>query len=157
MRGRILLCFLWAGLASAGQVVITVLATTDLHGNLYPVDYGTGRPANRGLAKIATLVRAAEAENPNHLLIDCGDTDQGIAARIRLTDRRPLRRHRRRIDPMMLAMNRLGYDAMAVGNHEYNFGRKNFDKARSEAAFPWLSANTAVAPEARSGPSRLTS
>ena len=70
-------CLLWAGLAHAEQVVVTVLATTDLHGNLYPIDYCTDRPANRGLAKIATLIRAAEAENPNHILIDCGDTIQG--------------------------------------------------------------------------------
>src|SRR5207247_11476531 len=34
------------------------------------------------------------------------------------------------------------YDAMAVGNHEYNFGLKVLEKARSEAQFPWLSANT---------------
>ena len=31
---------------------------------------------------------------------------------------------------------------MAVGNHEYNFGLKVLEKARSEANFPWLSANT---------------
>ena len=48
-------------------------------------------------------------------------------------------------DPMMLAMNVLGYDAMAVGNHEYNFGLKNLAQARSDAHFPWLSANTSVA------------
>ena len=54
-----------------------MLATTDLHGNLYPVDYFTGKPADRGLAKIATLVRAVRREAPNALLIDCGDTIQG--------------------------------------------------------------------------------
>src|SRR3989442_7690643 len=43
---------------------------------------------------------------------------------------------------MMLSMNALHYDAMAVGNHEYNFGLKVLEKARSEAQFPWLSANT---------------
>ncbi len=31
---------------------------------------------------------------------------------------------------------------MAVGNHEYNFGLKVLEKARSEAKFPWLSGNT---------------
>ena len=36
------------------RATVTVLATTDLHGNIYPVDYYTGRPAARGLAKIAT-------------------------------------------------------------------------------------------------------
>ena len=49
-------------------------------------------------------------------------------------------------DPMMLGMNYLKYDAMAVGNHEYNYGLKNIDKARSEAQFPWLSANTKTLP-----------
>ena len=37
---------------------------------------------------------------------------------------------------MMLAMNRLGYDAMAVGNHEYNFGLKNLNAARERREFP---------------------
>src|ERR1700687_1496671 len=66
-----------AGIARPEQIVVTVLATTDLHGNLYPIDYGTDRPAERGLAKIATLIRAAESENPDHILIACGDTSQG--------------------------------------------------------------------------------
>jgi 2',3'-cyclic-nucleotide 2'-phosphodiesterase/3'-nucleotidase len=43
---------------------------------------------------------------------------------------------------MMLVMNSLQYDAMAVGNHEYNFGLPVLEKARKEAQFPWLSANT---------------
>ncbi len=42
---------------------------------------------------------------------------------------------------MMLAMNAIGYDAMVVGNHEFNFGLKNLAKARAEAHFPWISAN----------------
>src|SRR5215813_1958495 len=139
-----------AAAAGAETVTVTVLATTDLHGNLLPIDYVTGKPAPRGLAKIATLIRAAEAENPNHLLIDCGDTIQGTpleyayqtfvrtgAGPLGLKPAAPLPD-----DPMMLAMNRLGYDAMAVGNHEFNFGLKNLDRARSAAHFPWLSANT---------------
>src|SRR5262245_21751783 len=63
--------------APAETVTITVLAPTDLHANLLPIDYVTGKPAHSGLAKLATLIRAAETENPNHLLIDCGDTIQG--------------------------------------------------------------------------------
>jgi 2',3'-cyclic-nucleotide 2'-phosphodiesterase/3'-nucleotidase len=35
---------------------------------------------------------------------------------------------------------------MTLGNHEFNFGLQNLDKARSEASFPWLSANTVAAP-----------
>jgi len=160
MWRRIPILLLWAGLASAEEVVVTVLAPTDLHGNIYPVDYGTGQPANRGLAKIATLIRAAEAESPNHLLIDCGDTIQGspleyVYQTIVRTGAGPLGIQPAAgmaADPMMLAMNRLGYGAMAVGNHEYNFGLKNFDRARSEAKFPWLSANTEVAPGGKERP-----
>src|SRR5205823_2857137 len=115
------------------------------------VDYYDDKTANRGLIKIATLVRAARAANPNNLLVDCGDTIQGTPLEyvyqsyVRI-GHLPLKlafageplAH----DPMMLAMNALGYDAMTLGNHEFNFGLKNLDRARSDAKFPWLSANT---------------
>ena len=124
---------------------VTVLATTDLHGNIYPIDYFTGEPANRGLARIATLIRAARAANPNSLLIDCGDTIQGsplesvhqAAVRNQPSSAPP--------DPMMLVMNELGYDSMTLGNHEFNFGLVNLQRAREAARFPFLSANTKTA------------
>ena len=119
------------------RVQITILGTTDLHGNINAVDYYTNKPDNRGLAKIATLIKRVRKEHPNVLLIDSGDTIQGS----------PLesfhgRKNNQPPDPMMLAMSSLNYDAMAVGNHEYNFGLKVLEKARNEANFPWLSANT---------------
>jgi 2',3'-cyclic-nucleotide 2'-phosphodiesterase/3'-nucleotidase len=119
------------------RVQITILSTTDLHGNIDPVDYYTNKPDNRGLAKMATLIKRIRKEQPNVLLIDSGDTIQGS----------PLesvhgRKNNQPPDPMMLAMNSLNYDSMTVGNHEYNFGLKVLEKARSEAKFPWLSANT---------------
>jgi 2',3'-cyclic-nucleotide 2'-phosphodiesterase (5'-nucleotidase family) len=122
---------------TANRVHITVLGTTDLHGNIYPVDYYTNKPDNRGLAKIATLIKRARQENPNSLLLDSGDTIQGT----------PLEYYHNKKnntppDPMILAMNSLAYDVMAVGNHEYNFGLKVLEKARSEAKFRWLSSNT---------------
>ena len=63
--------------APPGRVSISLLATTDLHGNLYPIDYYTDRPAPRGLAKIATLIARERLRNPHTLLLDCGDTIQG--------------------------------------------------------------------------------
>jgi 2',3'-cyclic-nucleotide 2'-phosphodiesterase / 3'-nucleotidase len=119
------------------RVQITILGTTDLHGNINPIDYYTNKPDNRGLAKIATLIKRIRKEQPNVVLVDSGDTIQGT----------PLesfhnRKNNQPPDPMMLVMNSLLYDAMAVGNHEYNFGLKVLEKARSEARFPWLSANT---------------
>src|SRR5256885_989590 len=41
---------------SAREVTVRVLATTDLHGNIFPYDYYTAKPMPRGLAKIATLI-----------------------------------------------------------------------------------------------------
>src|SRR5437868_5792534 len=116
---------------------LTLISTTDLHGNIAPLDYYTNKPDARGLAKAATIIAQIRKENPNSLLLDSGDTIQGT----------PLVYYHNKInntpiDPMMLAMNTLRYDAMTVGNHEYNFGLKVLEKARSEAKFPWLSANT---------------
>jgi 2',3'-cyclic-nucleotide 2'-phosphodiesterase/3'-nucleotidase len=133
----ILASFLIAGFSSSKRVHLVILGTTDQHGNLFPIDYYTDKADNRGLAKIATLVKQVRKENPNVLLIDSGDTIQGT----------PLEYYHNKknnapADPMMLAMSALNYDSMTVGNHEYNFGLKVLEKARSEAKFPWLSANT---------------
>lgn len=153
-----LAAFLLAAPGSARQVTVTLLATTDLHGNIYPVDYFTGQPAERGLAKIATLVESIRRQTPNTLLIDCGDTIQGSplesvyqsyvsAGRLPLglAFAGPPLAH----DPMMLVMNQLGYRAMVLGNHEFNFGLKNIERARADARFPWLSANTEAQPGAK--------
>ncbi|MFL6211038.1 MAG: bifunctional metallophosphatase/5'-nucleotidase [Pyrinomonadaceae bacterium] len=122
---------------TAQHAWVTLISTTDLHGNIYPLDYYTNKPDARGLAKAATLINQIRKENPAALLVDSGDTIQGT----------PLeyfhnKRNNAPPDPMMLAMNALRYDAMAVGNHEYNFGLAVLNKARREAQFPWLSANT---------------
>ena len=39
-------------------------------------------------------------------------------------------------------MNLVGYDAMAIGNHEFDFGKARLERSRKEARFAWLSANT---------------
>jgi len=142
--------------ASAREVAIRVLATTDLHGHIYPYDYYAAKDAPRGLAKIATLIGAERAANPNTLLIDCGDTIQGTPLEgvyqsavlhghlpLNLAPTQPAEAP----DPMMLAMNALGYDMMTVGNHEWNFGMKNLNAARAAARFPWISASIAVEPK----------
>ena len=125
----------------AASVTITILATTDTHGAVYPYDYYTREPAARGLAAAATLIEDVRRETPNTLLIDCGDTIQGSP--LESVHQNAVRAGKTTAaDPMMLVMNALGYDAMVVGNHEFNFGQQNLQAARAAAKFPWLSANT---------------
>ena len=132
------LCLSVAGQETApNRVHITVLGSTDLHGNIYPIDYYTDKADNRGLAKIATLIKRVRSENPNSVLIDSGDTIQGTPLQYYHNKKNNTPR-----DAMMLVMSSLHYDSMTVGNHEYNFGLKVLEKARSEADFPWLSANS---------------
>jgi len=122
---------------AADRVQVTVLATTDMHGNIMPVDYFTNRPADRGLARVATLIADARKGAPDALLIDCGDTIQGSPMAYYFA-----RKNSRITNPMIVAMNALGYEAMTIGNHEFNFGLSVLEKARRESDFPWLSANT---------------
>ncbi len=138
---------------AAAPVTVSVLATTDLHGNILPFDYYENRPAGRGLAKVATLIAQARAWNPNSILIDCGDTIQGtpleyVYQHYVKNGRLPLDLSFKGgpllEDPMMRVMNHLGYDAMVLGNHEFNYGLKSLERARRDARFPWLSANTAA-------------
>uniref|UniRef100_Q029I8 2',3'-cyclic-nucleotide 2'-phosphodiesterase n=1 Tax=Solibacter usitatus (strain Ellin6076) TaxID=234267 RepID=Q029I8_SOLUE len=145
IRRLLPILLLSAGLLRPAAVTVTLLATTDMHGNLVPVDYVTGATAPRGLARLATLIRAVRAENPNTILVDCGDTIQGTP--LEGVYQRALRAGNPPApgDPMMRAMNLLGYDAMTVGNHEFNAGLANFNSARRDARFPWISANIAVA------------
>lgn len=125
------------GLAWGQQLKLQVLGTTDMHGNVMPQDTYTLAPENKGWAKLATLIRQLKAENPNTLLIDSGDTIQGEPinyVRTRLRPDLP--------EPSIAVMNELGYSAMAVGNHDFNFGLEVLRGVEKQAKFPFLSANT---------------
>jgi 2',3'-cyclic-nucleotide 2'-phosphodiesterase (5'-nucleotidase family) len=126
-----------APLAAATRT-LTVLHTSDLHGHVDPRDNPEGRDFGEGLARVATAVKAVRAEGGAVLLLDSGDTIEGAPVEAlvfsgSIPDRG---------DPIVRAMNLVGYDAMAVGNHEFNFGLARLRRSQGEAKFPWLSANT---------------
>jgi len=131
-----LLCSCLVPAARGETARLTLLHTTDLHGSLTAFDYANDRPAARGLVRIATLVRAARAEGRPVLLLDGGDAIQGSALESAYQGG-----ERARPEPMMTAMSRMGYDAMAVGNHEFSWGPAALAAARATAGFPWLAAN----------------
>ena len=126
------------GQESAERVALTILATTDVHGNVWPYDYLQGQDAERGLAKVSAYVRQVRARQPNTLLVDCGDTFQGTPLAYLAAEK-----HAEEPNPVVAAMNAMGYDAMAIGNHEWNFGLHTLWRLKEEAQFPILGANVA--------------
>lgn len=130
---------------SVERVDVNIIATSDLHGYLLPFDYYANRPANRGLAKDATIIKRLRKIDPEALLIDCGDVIEGspmadVYAKSGKKDV-PNPAANPAPNPMMLAMSELQYDAMVVGNHEFNFGVDFMLRAKAEAKFPWIAAN----------------
>ncbi|MFD3534337.1 bifunctional metallophosphatase/5'-nucleotidase [Streptomyces sp. NPDC058664] len=127
----------------------TVMGTTDLHGNVFNWDYFTDREFDDkahndiGLAKISTLVdqvRAAKGRR-NTLLIDAGDTIQGTQLSYYYAKVDPITRAGGPVHPMAQAMNAIGYDAAALGNHEFNYGIPVLRKFEEQCDFPLLGAN----------------
>lgn len=105
-----------------GEVRLRILATSDLHMHLLSYDYIRARTNTAGsLSKVATLIRKARSEaiakNEICLLVDNGDTWQGTPLADLLAHGDGRSSH-----PMALAMNELEYDAIGIGNHDFDFG-----------------------------------
>ena len=64
--------------AQEENVKLTVIATTDLHANIYNYSYEDGKEVdNLGMSKVYSVIQKIREENPNTVLIDNGDTIQG--------------------------------------------------------------------------------
>lgn len=114
------------------QVDLTLLSTNDFHGNLEATGakHRDGRPIG-GAAFLAALIERERQANPDGtLLLDGGDIVQGTA----LSN---LTQGRATIDFYNLA----GYDAAAIGNHEFDWGVPVLVDRIGQAKFPLLAAN----------------
>jgi 2',3'-cyclic-nucleotide 2'-phosphodiesterase/3'-nucleotidase len=127
-----------SGALGAQTVDITILATTDVHNNYMDYDYFTDMPTEQtGLVRIATAIKEIRAKDPNVLLFDNGDMIQGNPFGEYLAKYPP-----EEGEPSVLELlNIMGYDAMVLGNHEFNFGLPYLDAVIRGASFPVLGAN----------------
>ncbi|WP_310964325.1 bifunctional metallophosphatase/5'-nucleotidase [Nocardioides terrisoli] len=138
----------WAGSDDGRpRTRLTLLGSTDLHGHVFNWDYYKNTeyddPAHNdvGVAKVATLIDAMREQRRGEplLTLDAGDTIQGtpLAQYYAVVD--PI--SRTNVHPMANAMNLMGYDAAALGNHEFNYGVPLLRTFQSQVNFPLLGAN----------------
>jgi 5'-nucleotidase/UDP-sugar diphosphatase len=111
-----------AGLWFAAQapVHVVIMHTNDIHGQLLPKD-GIG-----GIAEIAAIIRSARPD----LILDAGDISTGTFLADEFKGA-----------PTIQAMNKIGYTAGTIGNHEFDYGQAALRLRLREAKFPFLSAN----------------
>lgn len=102
------------------EVYVVIMHTNDLHGQVLP------GPGIGGSAALATIVRNARPD----LMLDAGDMFSGTMISDTFKG-----------EPVVDVMNAIGYDAAAIGNHEFNFGLEALEDLASQANFPFLSAN----------------
>ena len=100
----------------------SIMHTNDMHGRF---EYDKGGKAI-GLAKVKTY----KDQHKPTLLVDAGDAIQGL----------PISNHTKGAD-MVKAMNAVGYDAMTLGNHEFDFGMERALELKEDFNFPIVSAN----------------
>ena len=123
-----------------------MLGTTDLHGNVYNWDYFKNAEFDDaahndiGVAKVKTVIdRERAARGHAVLTLDAGDTIQGTPLAYYYAKVEPIGGNV--IHPMARAMNLIGYDAAALGNHEFNYGIPLLRTFESQLNFPLLGAN----------------
>lgn len=103
---------------------ITILHTNDTHAHVVAND------KEMGFAKLAGIIDQYRASNPNTLLLDDGDTVHGTTFATLVNG-----------ESIVKVINKLRYDAMVPGNHEFNYGWKHLVELSKEIQFPVLSAN----------------
>lgn len=123
------ICLLSNGVLAQDQKLI-ILHTNDHHGHYNSFDHGVG-----GLSAQKTFVdeirKQAEANKQHVLLFSGGDINTGT-----------FESDLQKAEPDFKGMNMIGYDAMAVGNHEWDNPLKWIQTQQQWSSFPFLSANT---------------
>jgi 2',3'-cyclic-nucleotide 2'-phosphodiesterase (5'-nucleotidase family) len=112
-----------------GTEKVVILHTNDFHGAIEPETRNSGEAG--GLVNLVSLIDQFRAEDPERtLLLDAGDTFQGTYLS-----------NSTQGEVVMAAMNIAGYDAWALGNHEFDWGQESLKARIDQASFPVLAAN----------------
>ena len=112
-------------------VTITIFHTTDEHGHLLPqVPTGSDRTHGGAANLLAWLSDFEGYDSDEHILLSGGDNWTGASISTWFEGA-----------PTVQAFNAIGYDAAAIGNHDFDFGRTEMEQRFAEAEYPYLSAN----------------
>ncbi|MEM7433399.1 MAG: bifunctional UDP-sugar hydrolase/5'-nucleotidase [Pseudomonadota bacterium] len=117
--------------ADTGDTTVTLLFTNDIE-SVYdplPAHWLPDIEMIGGIAELATLIKTLRAQEPNAFLFDSGDIFTGSLAK--LTQGRLA----------FELMTTMDYDAMAIGNHEFEYGVEILAWEKNRVAFPVLGAN----------------
>jgi len=123
---------LTVSVASAQQKELFVMHTSDTHSRIEPLEQNSA-DRNRGMGGVArrsAYIKQMRTQHPNLLLLDCGDISQGTPYYNMFKGELEIK-----------AMNLMGYDAMTIGNHEFDFGLDNMARIFQMADFPVVCAN----------------
>ena len=133
IRGFLLISLLTLSLVGvAQQKEVTIYHTNDTHSRIDPVDVNSS-DRNAGLGgfvRRATCLDSLRTVTPDLLLFDCGDFCQGTPY---------YNLYKGEVEVKL--MNLMKYDAVAIGNHEFDFGLENMEKLFKLAEFPIVCAN----------------
>lgn len=108
---------------------ITILHTNDTHSHIEPIKGGRN-DGKGGVARRAALIKKVRAENPNTLLLDCGDIFQGTPY---------FNFYGGELEIKLMSM--MGYDAATIGNHDFDNGIDGLYKQLPHADFDFVISN----------------
>lgn len=112
---------------------LLILHTNDTHSCIFPLKEtlaDTAVAGRGGYLRRVALVKQERLSNPGLLLFDSGDFSQGSSYYTLFKG-----------DVEVDLMNQMGYDAAAIGNHEFDFGLENMARLFRKARFPIVCAN----------------
>ena len=126
----IILCLVFAWVSPAlGQTALTILHTSEHHGTLQPIENGAFKGLG-GVVRRGGLIERIRRETRHVLLLDSGDLMVGTAMSSVF-----------RGEPDIAAMKLMRYDALTLGNHDFDFGIAHLGALRKQAGFPFLCTN----------------